>query len=130
VIKMAKKVTFRGYTPEQLKEMSLTDFSKIITARERRALKRGFTEPQKKLLKKIKEQPDKFHKTHERNIVIIPQMLDAKLGVYNGKEWVTVEITPEKLGHRLGEFAMTRQRVKHSSPGVGASRSSKHVSIK
>lgn len=127
---MAKKFMFRGYTAEQLKEMTLTEFKKIITSSERRALNRGFTDAQKKLLTKIKKQPDKFHKTHERDIVIIPQMLGAKLGVYNGKEWITVEIGPEKLGHRLGEFAMTRQRVKHSSPGVGASRSSKHVSIK
>ena len=127
---MAKKFMFRGYTAEQLKEMTLTEFKKIITSRERRALNRGFTGPQKKLLIKIKEKPDKFHKTHERDIVIVPQMLGAKLGVYNGKEWITVEIGPEKLGHRLGEFAMTRQRVKHSSPGVGASRSSKHVSVK
>lgn len=127
---MAKKFMFRGYTAEQLKEMTLTEFKKIITSNERRALNRGFTDAQKKLLIKIKEQPDKFHKTHERDIVIIPQMLGAKLGVYNGKEWITVEIGPEKLGHRLGEFAMTRQRVKHSSPGVGASRSSKHVSVK
>jgi small subunit ribosomal protein S19 len=127
---MAKKYTFRGYTPEQLKEMSIEEFSKIITSRERRTLKRGFTPAQRKLLENIKRHPDKFHKTHERDMVIIPQMLGVKLGIYNGKEWVTVEITPEKLGHRLGEFAMTRQRIKHSAPGVGASRSSKHVSIK
>jgi len=127
---MAKRYTFRGYDAEQLKEMNLDEFSKIITARERRALKKGFTTSQRRLLEKIKRDPDKFHKTHERDMVIIPQMLGAKLGVYNGKEWVTVEITPQKLGHRLGEFAMTRQRIKHSAPGVGASRSSKHVSIK
>ncbi len=127
---MVKKFTFRGYDVEKLKQMSIEEFSKIITSRERRTLKRGFTDAQRKLLQKIKKQPDKFHKTHERDMVIIPQMLGAKIGVYNGKEWVAVEITPEKLGHRLGEFAMTRQRVKHSAPGVGASRSSKHVSIK
>jgi small subunit ribosomal protein S19 len=127
---MAKRYTFRGYDAEQLKDMSIEEFSKIITSRERRALKHGFTPSQRKLLEKIKREPDKFHKTHERDMVIIPQMLGAKLGVYNGKEWITVEITPDKLGHRLGEFALTRQRVKHSAPGVGASRSSKHVSIK
>lgn len=127
---MVRKYTFRGYSVEQLKEMSVDEFSKIITARERRALKRGFTSAQRKLLERIKRKPDKFHKTHERDIVIIPQMLGAKIGVYNGKEWIAIEITPDKLGHRLGEFAMTRQRVKHSAPGVGASRSSKHVSIK
>lgn len=127
---MARKYTFRGFTAEQLKNMSIEEFSKIITSRERRTLKRGFTPAQRKLLESIKKNPDKFHKTHERDMVIIPQMLGVKLGVYNGKEWVTVEVTPDKLGHRLGEFAMTRQRVKHSAPGVGASRSSKHVSIK
>ena len=127
---MARKYSFRGYTADQLKKMSVEEFSKIITSRERRTLKRGFTAPQRKLLESIKKNPDKFHKTHERDMIIIPQMLGVKMGVYNGKEWVTVEITPDKLGHRLGEFAMTRQRVKHSAPGVGASRSSKHVSIK
>jgi small subunit ribosomal protein S19 len=127
---MAKKYTFRGYSEEQLKGMGLEEFMKIITSRERRAIKRGFTTSQRKLLEIIKADPVKFHKTHERDMVIIPQMMGAKIGVYNGKEWVTVDITPDKLGHRLGEFALTRQRVKHSSPGVGASRSSKHVSIK
>jgi small subunit ribosomal protein S19 len=127
---MARKYTFRGYTADQLKSMSIEEFSKIITSRERRTLKRGFTPAQRKLLERIKKNPEKFHKTHERDMVIIPQMLGVKLGVYNGKGWVTVEVTPDKLGHRLGEFAMTRQRVKHSAPGVGASRSSKHVSIK
>lgn len=127
---MAKKITFRGLEEEQLKGMSISEFSKLITSRERRTIKRGFTESQKILLNNIKKAPEKFHKTHERNMIIIPQMLGANLGVYNGKEWVKIQITVDKLGHRLGEFAATRNRVKHSSPGVGASRSSKHVSIK
>jgi len=127
---MARKYSFRGMDEEQLKNLTLSEFMKMITARERRSLKRGFTDAQKKLLENIKKNPDKFHKTHERDMVIIPQMLGTRIGVYNGKEWVTIEITSEKLGHRLGEFAMTRRRVQHSAPGVGASRSSKHVSIK
>jgi len=127
---MVKKFMFRGLEEGQLKELSINEFSKLVTSRERRALTRGFMEPQKKLLEKIKKEPEKFHKTHERNMVIIPQMIGAKLGVFNGKEWVQVDITPDKLGHRIGEFAMTRRRVKHSAPGIGASRSSKHVSIK
>jgi small subunit ribosomal protein S19 len=32
-------------------------------------------------------------------------MLGLTVNVHNGKEFVPVEITPEKLGHRLGEFA-------------------------
>jgi len=34
------------------------------------------------------------------------------------------------LGHYLGEFALTRAKVAHSAPGVGATRSSSNVSVK
>ena len=113
-----------------LKDLSLEEFSKLIPSNERRQLKRGFTDRQKKLLGQIKKYPDKFHKTHERDMVIIPEMIDAKLGVYNGKEFLHVTIKPEMIGHRLGEFALTRQRIRHSSPGAGATRGSKHIPLK
>jgi small subunit ribosomal protein S19 len=81
-------------------------------------------------LTNIKEGPAEFHNTHERDIVIIPEMLGANLGIYNGKEFVRIEIQPEMLGYRLGDFSMTRQRVKHSAPGAGATRGSKHIPLK
>lgn len=127
---MGKKFTYKGHSVEQLKKMSIEEFGRLITARERRALKRGLTEPQKKLLERIRKNPKKYHKTHERDMVILPEMIGVKIGVHNGQQWVTIEIKPEMVGHRLGEFATTRQRVKHSAPGVGASRSSKFVAIK
>ncbi|MFQ5919523.1 MAG: ribosomal protein S19 family protein, partial [Thermoplasmata archaeon] len=40
------------------------------------------------------------------------------------------EIRAEMIGHYLGEFAMTRKPVKHSGPGVGATRSSKFLPLK
>jgi len=124
------KFEFRGKTLEEIKSMSVEEFSKIIPSRDRRALKRGFTEKEKKLLEKIKKNPGKFHRTMSREMVIVPQMLGIKIGVHNGKEYATVEIRPEMLGHRLGEFAMTRKPVKHSAPGFGATRSSKFVPLK
>ncbi|HDD71367.1 MAG TPA: 30S ribosomal protein S19 [Candidatus Aenigmarchaeota archaeon] len=135
---MARVFKFRGYTLEELKKMSLDEFAKLLTARERRTLKRGLTERQKKLLEKIMKYPDKFHKTHDRDMIILPQMVGAKIGVYTGggkkgdqsEKWATVVIKPEMIGHRLGEFAPTCKRVKHSAPGVGATRGSKHISIK
>jgi len=127
---MPKKFSYRGYDLEGLKKMNITEFAKLMKSRGRRALKRGLTDGQKRLLEMIRKEPTKFHKTHQRDMVILPEMVGVKLGVHNGKEWVTVEVSPEMIGHRLGEFALTRQRVKHSAPGVGASRSSKHVSIK
>ena len=127
---MAREFYYRGKKLEEIQKMSLEEFSKIVPSRERRRLLRGLTERQKKLLENIKKYPDKFHKTHERDMVIIPQMIGVKLGVFNGKEFVRVEITPEMIGHRLGEFSLTRARIKHSSPGAGATRGSKHIPLK
>ena len=110
--------------------MSIHEFAKLVKARARRALLRGLTERQKKLLEKIRKNPGKFIRTHERDMVILPEMVGAKLGVYNGKEFVLVEIKPEMIGHRLGEFSPTCKRVKHSAPGVGATRGSKHIPLK
>ncbi|MBL7206275.1 MAG: 30S ribosomal protein S19 [Candidatus Aenigmarchaeota archaeon] len=124
------KFQMKGKSEEELANMEIEEFRKIIPARQRRSLKRGFTEIQKKLLAKIEADPKKFHRTKNREMIIIPQMLGIKIGVYNGNEYVTVEIKTEMLGHRLGEFAMTRKPVKHSSPGFGATKSSKFVPLK
>jgi len=42
----------------------------------------------------------------------------------------TVTIVPEMIGHYLGEFALTRKQVKHSAPGVGATKSSLYVPLR
>jgi small subunit ribosomal protein S19 len=63
-------------------------------------------------------------------MVIIPEMIGKRILVYMGKDWVTVDVTGEMLGHVLGEFSMTRHRVQHSAPGVGATKSSKFLPLK
>ena len=127
---MAKKFTYRGKEWEEIQGMGLKEFRDIMPARLRRSLKRGFTENQKKLLLKIGKNPKKFHRTRCRQMVIIPQMVGTRIGVHNGKEYVAVDIKPEMIGHRLGEFALTRKNVQHSAPGFGATRSSKFVPLK
>ncbi len=124
------KFEFRGKSLEEIKAMNMDQFSKLIPSRDRRAIRRGMTEKQKKLLEKIRKNPGKFHRTHCRDMVIIPEMLGVKIGVHSGKEYATMEIKPEMLGHRLGEFIMTRKPVKHSAPGFGATRSSKFIPLK
>lgn len=109
--------------------MSLDEFAFFIPARARRSLKRGFTSSQKALMRKISSEENNL-KTHSRNMVIIPPMLDKVIKVYNGKEFVPLTITAEMLGHCLGEFAHTRKFVTHSAAGIGATRSSKAVSVK
>jgi len=126
---MAKEFTFRGMTINEIKNLSLNEFSELIPSRARRSLKKGLTEDQKKLMNKIKHN-DKDIKTHARDMIIIPQMIGQTIKIYNGKEYVQVFITEEMLGHFLGEFSATRRRVAHNAPGVGATRSSASVSVR
>ena len=58
------------------------------------------------------------------------EFVGKTISVYSGQTFVPVEIKPEMIGHYLGEFAITRRGVAHSGPGVGATRSSKHVALK
>jgi small subunit ribosomal protein S19 len=126
------KFLFKGKMVDELKEMSLEDFSKLLNARQRRSLKRGLTPKQKKFLEKIRKLKDreKVIRTHCRDMIILPEMVGLKIGVHNGQEFKVINITENMLGHVLGEFALTRKQVKHSSPGFGATRSSKFVPLK
>ncbi|MBW2979996.1 30S ribosomal protein S19 [Candidatus Woesearchaeota archaeon] len=124
-----KEFTYRGKTLDELKEMSMNDFAGLLPARQRRSIKRGFTDQQKILMGNIKEGV-KDIKTHCRNMVILPTMVGVTLRVYSGKEFVPVSIDTEMLGHYLGEFVGTRKRIEHSAPGIGATRSSASLSVK
>lgn len=129
VIYMAK-FAFRGKSFEEIEGMDLEEFSLLLKSRQRRSLKRGLNEKQKKLLEKIRKNPKKFHRTRCREMVILPEMVGVKIGVHSGKEYIPLDIKPEMIGYRLGEFVMTRKVVKHSAPGFGATRSSKFVPLK
>ena len=63
-------------------------------------------------------------------MIILPEMVGLTILVHNGKEFSTVEIKPEMIGHYLGEFAITIKKVSHGTPGIGASRSSMYVPLK
>ncbi|MCF8884813.1 MAG: 30S ribosomal protein S19 [Nitrososphaerota archaeon] len=128
---MPREFTYRGYTLDQLQQMSMDQVIKLLPSRARRSLERGLTPAQLKLLEKIKEYkmmlkkgqtPRKPLKTHARDMVILPEMVGLTIHVYNGKEFIPVEIRPEMIGHRLGEFAITCKQVKHGRAGVGATR--------
>jgi small subunit ribosomal protein S19 len=124
------KFVYKGRSIEQLQEMGPDELRQLFPARLRRSLKRGFSNRQKKLLERIRQDPKRFHKTHARDMIILPQMVGIKLGVHNGKEFVPLEIKPEMIGHRISEFVLTRKPVKHSAPGFGATKSSKFIPLK
>lgn len=53
-------------------------------------------------------------KTWSRRSTIVPEMIDLTIAVHNGKEHIPVFITDGMVGHKLGEFAMTRTFKGHS----------------
>lgn len=53
-------------------------------------------------------------KTWSRRSTILPEMLGLTIAVHNGKAHVSVFITENMVGHKLGEFAMTRTFRGHS----------------
>lgn len=122
---MAKKeFTYKGMSVDELKTLSAKEFAKVTTSRIRRSIERGLRPSQEAFMEKLRKSTGKTIKTHCRDMVILPEMIDRTIKVYNGKEFKELLIRPEMVGHVLGEFSLSRNRVAHSSPGVGASRSS------
>src|SRR6201992_3781193 len=56
----------------------------------------------------------KVVKTWSRRSTIVPEMIGHTIAVHNGKKFIPVYITEQMIGHKLGEFAFTRQFRGHS----------------
>lgn len=126
-----KEFRYRGKNMDELNHMNIREFARLLKSNERRTALRQSDELQKFVLKcKKKTQQKKSIRTHSRYLVIVPQIVGLRINVYNGKEFFPVQIEKEMLGHRLGEFSVTRTKVKHGAAGVGATRSSAALSVK
>jgi small subunit ribosomal protein S19 len=126
-----KEFTFRGKTMEELNALDTREFAKYVEARPRRTILRQFQEIEN-FVNRAKEKIAKGKKirTHKRDLVIVPRMVGMKVQIYEGHNFAPLEITGEMLGHRLGEFALTRKRVNHGEAGVGATKGSRSQSKK
>jgi small subunit ribosomal protein S19 len=80
-----------------------------------RSLKKGpFVDPNiLKKINKLKPGGKEVIKTWSRGTTITPEMIGFVFGVYNGKEFISVEITEEMVGYRLGEFSPTTKFARH-----------------
>lgn len=126
-----KEFSYRGRSLEQLRALPLEELARLLPARIRRNLRRGLGEEQQHLLERVaKSPPGAVLRTHLRDMPILPQLVGRTLAVHNGKEFQRVDVVPEMVGHYLGEFALTRRSVKHTGPGVGATRGSKFMPLK
>ena len=66
-----------------------------------------------KKVAKLKQGDRTVIKTWARASTVAPEMVGFTIGVHNGKTHIEVLIKEEMVGHRLGEFALTRKFVKH-----------------
>lgn len=78
------------------------------------------------LAKKIEDMNKKGDKrvikSWSRSSMIVPEMIGHTIAVYNGKKHVPVYVTEQMIGHRLGEFAATRQFKGHAGGEKAAKR--------
>ncbi|MEM2940890.1 MAG: 30S ribosomal protein S19 [Thermoproteota archaeon] len=136
---MSTVQTYRGKTLEELNQLSMNELMRLLPSHVRRSLSRGLHPETRKLLEKIRMikaeaaqsgvQPKRI-RTHRRDLPILPEMVGLTIEVHNGKDFIPVEITLDKVGHYIGEFAITNKRVVHGKPGVGASKASTYVPLK
>jgi small subunit ribosomal protein S19 len=83
-----------------------------------RSLKKGpFVEPKLlKLVEKMNRTNDrKMVKTYSRRSTVTPTMVGHTFSVHNGRKFIPVFITENMVGHKLGEFAPTRQFKGHGA---------------
>jgi small subunit ribosomal protein S19 len=85
-----------------------------------RSLKKGpFVE--ESLMKKVMTVQDdsnkssKVIKTWSRRSTIVPEFIGLTFAVHNGKKFIPVYVTDNMIGHKLGEFSMTRTYYGHGS---------------
>jgi len=135
--RVKKEFTYRGFNMEQLNAMPLwpegeeDDFIVgLLPSRVRRSLGRGLSIENEHFIDRVARSSTNTIRTHRRDVPILPQFVGRRIAIHNGQHFVEIDIKPEMIGHYLGEFAVTRRGVTHSGPGVGATRSSKHVPLK
>jgi len=128
VIIKSKELFYRGKPLDFLKTLDVREVAKYLPSRSRRSILRNFQviedftkRCETKLAKKKKI------RTHLRDIVVVPKLVGMTIGIYNGQKFNDMTISHNMIGHRLGEFSLTRQKVQHGAPGIGATKSSAGV---
>lgn len=82
-----------------------------------RSLKKGpfIDESLMKKIQKLNESNKKeVVKTWSRRSTIFPDFVGHTIAVHNGKDFVPVYLTEDMVGHKLGEFALTRKAGGHA----------------
>ncbi len=108
-----KKFTYKGKTVEELKAMSLEEFTTLLPSDLKRKVSRGFTEQEKIFLAKFKSGAKNI-KTHCRDMIVLPEMIGEKISIYSGKEFVQINIADAMIAMRFGQLVPTRKIASHA----------------
>ncbi len=121
-----KQFSYRGKTTEELKALEVREFAKYLKSRARRTIQRQF-QTIEKFVNRAREKiaKNKPIRTHQRDLIVVPAMIGMRIHIHNGKTFLPIDILPEMLGHRFGEFALTRGKIKHGKAGIGATKGTK-----
>lgn len=125
-----RKTTFKGKTIDELQAMNLEEYRQLVNSSARRTMTRNNYRLKNFLAQFEGHNWNKPMRTHMREMIILPSMVDKTFEVYNGNTWVKFKVILPMLGHRLGEYSHTTKQVRHSGPGIGATRGSKSVELK
>merc|ERR1712242_176812 len=134
---LKKKRKFRKY---YYRGIEVEKLLKLVTSRARRRFRRGLKQTPRGIIQRLRKakkavagnvmKKPMIIKTPLRNMFILPEMVGAQIGVYNGKGYILVEVKPDMIGHYLGEYAITYKPVGHGRPGVGSTGSSRFIPLK
>jgi len=114
-----KERKFKGKNLEELKQLDVREFAKLLKSRKRRTVLRNFQDHENfvSLAKEKLKKGKRSIRTHKRDLVVVPELIGMRLQIYNGREFVPVDLTIDMLGHKFGEFSMTRAKTKHNKDG-------------
>src|SRR2546428_11279673 len=102
---MPRQFTYRGHSVDELKQMSMDEFIKLLPSRQRRSLLKGLTNEQRILMEHVRQTRKENGgkpapvKSHVRDMIVIPEMLGLNLQLHSGKEKGPIEINPEIIWH-------------------------------
>lgn len=133
-----KQFNYKGKSLEELIEMPVSEFAKIIPSTYRRHLLRGLNKYEDDLIKRVdeaqnSEDPNALStpiKTHERSMIVLPCMIGCTIAIHCGNGFFPIEIKPEMIGTRLRDYVPTRKVCTHGRPGIGATSGSKFTPLK
>jgi len=126
-----KQFTFRGKNTEELRKLDIREFAKLLNSKQKRFTLRQFQEIEKFVKRaNAKIEKKKQIKTHSRDLIMVPEMIGMRISVYNGQNFTPIDVVGEMLGHKFGEFAPTRAKIKHGKAGVGATKGTRSKSKK